>query len=265
MADSETVTPSLLARVHANFAERARMQARLAGGAIEEWDDAVLVMVGAFLPPANAAIVVRPPRDPDALLARARAFFGRHGVSWALRTTPEAATVIGPAALAAGLTPAEPMPGMLLMPIAGEPPSVPGLTIQVVADAATLSVYNETASGGPGMPRDVYDGLYPPSVLAEPDITFYLGLHDGVPVATAGRISSHRIAQVFGVGTSPAYRRRGIGEAMTWRATLDGREEGCIAAFLLATPMGFPLYARMGYRHVIDYQTWVSEAEAEEH
>ncbi len=42
-----------------------------------------------------------------------------------------------------------------------------------------------------------------------------------------------------------------------WRAAADGRAEGCLASALQASAEGFPVYARMGYRHVADYRTWV--------
>jgi predicted GNAT family acetyltransferase len=85
-----------------------------------------------------------------------------------------------------------------------------------------------------------------------------------VPVATAMRFSSHRIAGVFNVSTIPEYRRRGIGEAMTWRAAVDGLAEGCIASALQASEMGLPIYQRMGYRQVLTYQVWLP-ASQEDH
>jgi predicted acetyltransferase len=70
------------------------------------------------------------------------------------------------------------------------------------------------------------------------------------------RYTSHRIAGVHNVSTLPEFRGRGLGEAMTWHAALDGRAEGCIASALQASAMGFPIYERMGYRHVVSYETW---------
>jgi predicted GNAT family acetyltransferase len=72
------------------------------------------------------------------------------------------------------------------------------------------------------------------------------------------RFTSHRIAGVYTVATLPEFRGRGLGEALTWRAALDGLVEDCVAASLQASRMGFPIYARMGFRHVVDYETWGS-------
>jgi predicted GNAT family acetyltransferase len=106
------------------------------------------------------------------------------------------------------------------------------------------------------MPREALAVLESPGLLGAPDLSLYLGWLDGVPVATALRASSHRIAGVFNVATVPAYRRRGLGSAMTLRAALDRREEGCLGSYLQASPSGRHLYARLGYRHVADYPSW---------
>jgi len=98
------------------------------------------------------------------------------------------------------------------------------------------------------------------ALLDEPDMVHYVGFVDGAPVATAMRFSSQRVATVANVSTIPAYRRRGIGEAMTWRAALDGRAAGCVASYLQASEMGFPIYQRMGYRHVLTHRGWLSPA-----
>jgi GNAT superfamily N-acetyltransferase len=145
---------------------------------------------------------------------------------------------------------------MVLVPLEGDLPHIPGLVIEPVRDAEALDVFTVTSSYGFEGGEELFHRMYPPSALAVPDHTLYVGYLDGVPVATAVRGTSHRIAGIGGVSTVPAARRRGIGEAITARAALDGQAEGCIAAFLGATQMGYPLYERMGYRHVIDFQIW---------
>lgn len=204
--------------------------------------------------------MTRVPRDPTAALTRARAFFAERSLGWGLKAAGEAAAAIAPAAEAAGLVPGERLPGMLLMPLAGEPPAVPGLEIRVVQDPQALAAFNATSAMGFGGGEDQFARIYQLAVLAAPDSTLYLGYLEGVPVATAVRNTSHRIAGIGGVSTIPSARRHGIGEAITWRAALDGVAEGCIASFLESTEMGYGLYQRMGYRHVIDFHTWEAPA-----
>jgi len=64
------------------------------------------------------------------------------------------------------------------------------------------------------------------------------------------------VAGVYNVATLESHRRRGIGEAMTWRSVSRGRETGCVVATLQASELGKPVYERMGFRVVAPYKTF---------
>ena len=250
----------LLTRCLENTFERFRRSARAADDRLLVEKDGLLLIAADGLPWITNATVTRVPRDPTATLARASTFFAERALGWGLKAAGEAAAAIAAAAEAAGLVPGERLPGMLLMPLAGEPPAVPDLEIRVVRDPRELAAFNATSATGFGGGEDQFALIYQPAVLDAPDSTLYLGYLEGAPVATAVRNTSHRIAGIGGVSTIPAARRRGIGEAITWRAALDGVAEGCIASFLESTEMGYSLYERMGYRRVIDFHTWEAPA-----
>jgi hypothetical protein len=57
------------------------------------------------------------------------------------------------------------------------------------------------------------------------------------------------------VATLEEHRGNGYGEALTWAAVEGGREFGCRLASLQASKLGQPVYARMGFAHVLDYQS----------
>jgi hypothetical protein len=259
---STTPPPALLDAAERSVIERVLQHARIiAGAAVEESDGLLLVKIGAELPPINSAFVTRVPDDPADVVARARAFFARFGVGWSLKPVGEAvAEALAPVAEAAGLTPGETMPSMLLWPLVGEVPDLPGLTIERVADQAALRLFRQTSAGDEDSIA-VYELLYPPAVLAAPGLALYLGFLDGRPVATSVRITAGEIAGIGGVSTLPEVRRRGIGAAMTWRAALDGRAQGCIASYLQSSAMGYHVYQQMGYRHVLDHVQWDAPAE----
>lgn len=249
----------LQARAAANVAEAFRRLARHdPRGAIEEADGLATLATSIPYPLFNAAFLARPADDPARLARRVRAFYARAGHPGLLLAEDAAAVErAAPLIRAAGLTPGDPIPGMLLAPIPDPPPAPAGLEIRLVGDPATLRAYNDTLAAGYGIPRDWLTIFDDPATLHLHDFAFYLGLLDGAPVATAMRFTSHRIAGVYNVATLPDYRRRGLGAALTWRAAADGRAEGCLASALQSSAEGFPVYARMGYRHVADYQTWV--------
>jgi hypothetical protein len=249
----------LIQRAHENFYEIWRMIARaLPAGAIEEGDGLLCTSTGLPLAFFNQAFITRSTSDPSALVARAARFYAERRVPWLLRAVAPAATGVIEAAARADLVPNEPLPGMLLAPLSGEPRAMPDLEIRTVDDLPSLRAFNEVSDAGFEMPPVVTDTMTAPALLEQPDLTMYVGYAAGRPATTSMRFTSHRIAGVYTVATLPEFRGRGLGEALTWRAALDGLVEDCVAASLQASRMGFPIYARMGFRHVVDYETWGS-------
>jgi GNAT superfamily N-acetyltransferase len=65
-----------------------------------------------------------------------------------------------------------------------------------------------------------------------------------------------RIAGLYDMGVEPSRRRQGIGHALTLAACRVARDAGCTHATLNATPMGMPVYRRVGFRMLGAGQTW---------
>ncbi|MHB8575513.1 MAG: GNAT family N-acetyltransferase [Dehalococcoidia bacterium] len=255
MPDAAGIAPDLIARAHASFIEDARLLARLSPrGAIEEEDGLVLLLTGFPTGSQNYAIVTSPPADPAATLRKARRFFA--SVPWRLWAWGDTSAALEPALKAEGFASRPAEPGMLLAPLPAEaPPLPPGLSVEAVTDARRIETFNDTFAASFGMPRDGIALVYNAGLLDVPDATLFLGRVDGAPAAMALGLMSHRIAAVVAIGVLAPYRRRGFGEAMTWLAALQGRSN-CLAAYLTASALGFPVYRRMGFRHVVDYQRW---------
>ena len=55
------------------------------------------------------------------------------------------------------------------------------------------------------------------------------------------------VAVIFNVCTDPGHRRKGLGKAMTSRATEEARKMGCKQVVLEASPEGRPIYESMGF------------------
>jgi ribosomal protein S18 acetylase RimI-like enzyme len=78
-------------------------------------------------------------------------------------------------------------------------------------------------------------------------LRLYLGYLHGVAVATAELTISEGTAGLYNISTMPAFRRRGIGSAMTVRPLLDARAAGIQVAVLQAAPDGIGVYKRVGF------------------
>jgi GNAT superfamily N-acetyltransferase len=130
----------------------------------------------------------------------------------------------------------------------GEAPDPPSkLEIVEVADADALADYEQVLVDG--FPVESLQPWARGCALAESVITvpgwrLWVGYHDARAVTVASVIVAHDVAHVEWVATLPEARGRGFGAAVTWQAT---RAEPELPAMLLATDMGRPVYARMGY------------------
>lgn len=86
------------------------------------------------------------------------------------------------------------------------------------------------------------------AVRLEPHLHTVLAELDGDVVACAQLVLSHGIGGVYYVATLEAARGRGLGELVTAEVTNRGLELGATSVGLQASPMGEPIYRRMGYR-----------------
>jgi GNAT superfamily N-acetyltransferase len=84
----------------------------------------------------------------------------------------------------------------------------------------------------------------------------YLALADGRPAATLAIQDHDGDAHVTLVGTLEAARGRGLATLLMRQALADARERGCTTTTLVATKMGHPVYARLGYRDFGRVQMW---------
>jgi GNAT superfamily N-acetyltransferase len=138
-----------------------------------------------------------------------------------------------------------------------EPARVPeGVEIVPVTDPELLAGLVDVEVGAFETDRPVAEGLLAPSQLSLPNVRLYAALADGRAVAQAVTNTQGGAVGVFGVATLPEYRRRGIGTAITAFAIDDVRDEADLA-WLQSTDRGRPLYERMGFRPVSDWDVWV--------
>jgi hypothetical protein len=156
-------------------------------------------------------------------------------------------------------------PGMILRAGAGvPPPAVDGLEVRLVADDADRAAYADVmaeAYAVYGTPEQSTEAFFArmESVRA-PTTQAFLGLADGAPVAGAMLYRSHGIGGIGWVGTRPSAFGRGYGAALTWRAVAEGFRRGVPWVNLQASPMGAPVYRRLGFETPTHYRMFIRVA-----
>jgi len=85
----------------------------------------------------------------------------------------------------------------------------------------------------------------------------YIGYLEGEPVATSAMVLDSGVAGIYAVATLPQARRKGIGRLMTVLPLLDARRQGYHTGVLQASPMGLPIYQKIGFRQVCNFNLYI--------
>jgi ribosomal protein S18 acetylase RimI-like enzyme len=126
-----------------------------------------------------------------------------------------------------------------------------GVEIEKVSTAAQSDLFVATAAVGFGVSapyqRPIAELFRFAVTQAGSPARMFLAFLDGRPVATALSSLAGDTVGIYNVATVPDARGRGIGGAVTLAAVLDGRTRGARVAVLESSPMGQPVYRRLGF------------------
>ena len=89
-------------------------------------------------------------------------------------------------------------------------------------------------------------------------IRCYLAWEGHTPVACSMLLPDAMFGGIYAVATLPSHRRRGHAQALTVTSLADAVSVGCRGSCLQASPMGLPLYTRVGYRRSFEDAVWTS-------
>jgi ribosomal protein S18 acetylase RimI-like enzyme len=253
---------TLVALADLNHHEAYRELARRAGGVVVD-EGGLTFWAGAHPLPVLANAVVR--TDPQVrakdVLVRGYRFFLTHRRGFSVILSGAADADLGPVCESAGLPLTGASPGMLLerrLPDTAPPPGVTIRTVETDADARDFAQVSDAAYRTFGMPAGCAVAMLNRlAVLRAPHITSILASVDGIPSAAAMVILSHGVGGIYWVGTTPAARGRGLGELVTRIVGNVAFDSGARVVVLQASPMGEPIYRRMGYREVTRYPCYV--------
>lgn len=220
-------------------------------GWVRRWPGLVAMVTGTRIPIFNALIAEAGQVD-DADLADAREAMDDSGVPWAfyVRRGRDESLLHRLGVETRSIS----MPGMVLHPIPDH--TMPfDLTISRVVDRAGHEAHVR-------MVADVFESTvedvaaFTPQGLIDLDnVDIYLGRLGEEPVATSLAVTAGGVVTLFNVATVPDARRMGYGAAMTMAPAVASRRRGVQVAALQSTEAGFPVYERLGYRTVVEYET----------
>ena len=151
------------------------------------------------------------------------------------------------------------LPFMIRAAGGSPPPESRGLRIEEVRHEDQRAAFESALVDGFAIEELRHTGspvVFDRSVLSDPSLRMWVAFMDEQVIGTAVALVGHGVVGVYLVTVVDAARGRGLGEALTWRATLA---DPALPATLQASSMGKPLYNRMGYRTIATCQTWVGQ------
>ncbi len=224
---------------------------------------------GSWIPVVgNGAFRTDDATEPAGFLAQADAFFGRHKRGYSIKVRDNGKDDDLQAACEAhGLVPlGDPTPQMICHQRLDTPALPDGVSLHAVRDeqgVAEFAAVDADAYGTYGMPADVFVHIFdrPQRLVADVQTTIVLARQGDQPVATALTFLSGGVASLQWVGTIAAARQLGLGRIVTAWATNAAFDMGATSVTLQASPMGAPLYAKLGYEtryHYREYVCWTA-------
>jgi len=243
----------VVAAFEANFAEVLAWYASFGGETVRA-EDHWRSHSGVAFRALNGVTAIRL-RGSEAI-AEATAWFVDRAMPWRwLVHDSSVPRDLGVRLVASGLDPLSDNPAMA-MPLEGfeVEPLPPRVTIERVTDEAGLRRWREVSRRGMDL-DPVRDEAWwiahrRPGFADDAPLVNYVASLDGEPVSVAALFDAAGVAGIYNVATVPEARGRGIGRAVTAEALAEGARRGLAVAALGASPPGYPVYRRLGFKEI---------------
>jgi len=242
-----------------NYIEAMREQTRACGGSIIEEDGVCLMLGPDEHPIVNNAARLDPSLSAGLALGVMNDFYLAHEHGFTLILCNSSGDDdMRQAGSDVGLVPLISPPEMILgAPLAdAEPPE--GVEVRTVDEPAGLEDFKRVAQDAwttYGIPQAVTGRIFEnETMLLAPHIRGVVAYLDGQPASCALVHLSHGIAGIYWVSTVGSARGKGLAELCTRLVSNMGFELGARAVSLQASPMGEPIYRRMGFEQIATYQ-----------
>lgn len=237
--DVEEAIKNHIKTVGASFAEHAP------NGAVREFGPVMAGSLGVPIPSFNRITIMEPTSPKN--LREALAWMREREVPFQVSAAEDVVEVVEGYDSDPELVSADESPGMVLSPLSDLSSSESIAEITKVTEESDLSDFISVFVSTFGVPEDMAEQVMPPSMLNDDAIHSFIGRVGGTPVATGTLLRSDTVAGVYNIAVIENFRRRGIGEAITWETLKAGQQAGCRMGALSSTEMAVPLYQQMGF------------------
>lgn len=256
------VDAELLALMDLNMREMYREDARATpGGWVIDRNGLVLCGSPLGLVTTNMAIVAGP-TDVEAIRAET-SIYQRTGLPFSVWTCAHGDRSLEADLVRAGFVHIHSEPGMVLASEDAAPvPVPPAIEIRAVSDDAGREAYTEVIAESFAVydaPRESTRSHFVKlRAVTGPTTQAFLAYAGGRAVAGALLYMSHGVGGIGWVGTRPEERGHGYGRAVTAAVAREGFRRGARFMNLQASPMGAPMYRRMGFSVPTEYHVWIA-------
>ncbi len=225
-----------------------------------------LVMVGAphGTVVTNMAIVAGP-TDAGTIVRETERVYGQSALPFSVHTRAHVDRELDDELAAGGFQEIASTPGMVLPAGAGTPVAPPAeLALRAVENDDDREAYADVmaeAYAVYGTPEESTQAFFARmQSVRGPTTQAFLGWVGERAVAGAILYRSHGIGGIGWVGTRPSAFGRGYGAALTWRVVEEGVRRGVPWLNLQASPMGAPVYRRLGFETPTHYRMFIRVA-----
>jgi ribosomal protein S18 acetylase RimI-like enzyme len=158
-----------------------------------------------------------------------------------------------------GLRPISYPPGMIASKLLPPVRPLPKIECRPVDDEMTRCAFAEITSVCFEIPPAIANAVYGPANAWNGAYRGFIGLADGKPVAIAAMVQAAGALGIYSLGTLPAQRHQGYGEALLRAASVASRPKLSMDPFILqSTEAGHALYRRMGFRDVTKFTVYLT-------
>jgi GNAT superfamily N-acetyltransferase len=245
-----------------NFVESLREQTRAAGGQVEEREGVVLMRGSHRHPLHNNVVRLDPSVASRRVIELARSFYADRGYGFIIALlNGQEGSDLASACESGGLPSLVAPPAMFVERRLPDVATPDGCTVRALSETDEADFVSVSCSAWAtyAIPAAAVTAIFAEAnLLRAPHVRVVVGYEGDRPSAAAMVLLSHGIAGVYWVGTIPSARGKGLAEACTRAVTNLALDAGAQLVTLQASPMGEPIYRRMGYEVIGSYRLFVS-------